>query len=264
MAARYALHRIGADLGDQIEVQADTSPSANNNSSSARVARIIVHGVVDSPERKEELLLAVSEIPHLETNIHTPEEIALLHPPDAPSGESTVTSTEIVSSHSPIEKRLLEYCGGQISAESFSKQAFAIAQDLMAEAWALKHLEERYPNTERVRLSASSRQLLDLMLRDHREALFQHTAELSALLEPLLRPIASPAIVGLGLARAQTSDIAASLSVLASAQQIESLTIELLSGSESTSRSQAEDIPVVAQDLLASLEDLKVLGRELK
>jgi hypothetical protein len=250
MAARFALHQIGADLGEQIEIQRDVA---------RRKPQIIVSGLLESGDRKRQLLSALEEIPHLEVDLETPEEATRNRKKSPPAPSASAGDTEqVVSTQSAIEKQLLEYFGSSANVEAFSRQAFSIAEALMAEAWALRHLDERYPEADRADLSAPSRQLLELMIRDHRRALGQRTKELNGLLDPLLSGIAAP----VATSAANEKPL---LSTFANAQQIESLTLGLLAGSEPASRpsDQAGSVELsavmsarAARDLMTALQDL--------
>jgi hypothetical protein len=261
MAARYALHRVGADLGDQIEIQLINSDPAR----SAPPNTVVVRGVVDSKERRDQLLSAVGEVPNTKTDVHTPDEITLSPSDAAPLAEPKITQTEILSSRSPVEKQLLDHCGSKENAEVFTRRAFAITESLTAEAWALKHLDDRYPGADRPQLSASSRQLLEQMLRDHDEALRRDAAELATLLKPLLQPIASANSVSKVDSGDASMGSTPVVSVLEASRQIEAQTIELLSGSVAEKEDEPQDIAIRARGLLRLIENFQIrLGENSK
>ena len=67
VAARYALHLAGADLGEPIEIQVEDQQQP---------AAVTIHGLVQSDERKQELLAALAKIPHVTPRLQTEEEAA--------------------------------------------------------------------------------------------------------------------------------------------------------------------------------------------
>jgi Putative zinc-finger len=237
MAVRYALHQAQADLGEPIEVRI---------AQAERPAAVKVGGLVPSVERKQELVAMLIKIPHVDVDLRTEAEVAATPAPSRPASGETPPATTVVSPESPIAKQLLEYLGDQAAMEAFSRRAFAATQALMAEAWALRRLEERYPLTEQERLSATSRQLLETMIRDHRRTLREVIAEAQAVLEPVLIKIA-------GAKSEPVPSVPPTASLFDAAQQVERLTLGLLSGSDLPSSAERS-----ARDLLAALQALKM------
>ena len=232
LAVRYALHRIGADLGEPIEI----------HSGGQGTAPILVVGVVSSAERKQELFAALQPLPGVATRLKTEEEAA---PREVPA---KVTRAEplIVAAHSPIERELLNYFGDPAGVENFSKHSIALTRDLMAHAWALRHLSERFgaPGvTTEPALSPASHQLLETMVREHRRAMSQATLELVTLLRPVLAPMVQV-----------SRDQAVRLAVFESAQQVQRLTMDLVFGPGSPNESEAAK---TAKGLLSTLQRLE-------
>jgi DNA-directed RNA polymerase specialized sigma24 family protein len=241
LAVRYALHQAGADLGDPIDVHTSTQGSA----------AVAVVGIVPSRERKQELLAALSGIPHVNAQLRTEDEAARSMTALPPV---TRAETLVVTSHSPIEKQLQEYLGDPMAVESFSKRAIGLSKGLMAHAWALRHLSERYGvvgSPSDLGLSPTSRQLLQIMRRDHQRGMSEATAELTTLLRPVLHSIvqASP-------------ESFARLPLFDSAEQARRFTIQLLSGSASPGANESSDPAKAAENLLAALRGLQIALEE--
>jgi hypothetical protein len=235
VAARYALHRVGADLGEPIEVQIATQGPAT----------VTVKGLVSSAKRKQELLAALRGTPHLTAELQSEEELDSQEPMAAP----TRAESKIIAAPSPIEKQLLRYFGEPAAVEDFSKHAVTAVEALMAHAWALHHLSERYPALEsngELPLSPSSRQLLEAIVRDYRRAMLDRTNELTDLLRPVLLSITDV-----------PPESVSEISPFINAQIVERLTLQLVSGSSSTDSSDDAQ-PARARDLLVALHSLQI------
>jgi hypothetical protein len=236
LAVRYALHGIGADLGEPIDVKTATQDPGS----------VSVVGIVASTERKKDLLAVLQGIPHVTAQLQTEDEAGrrVLHAP--------VTRAEptMVISHSPIEKQLLEHFGSPPAVENFSKRATGLTESLMAHAWALRHLSHRYstPGSKNgPALSSSSRQLLQIMIRDHHRAMRDATSELTALLRPVLQ----------SMVEVPTESVPRP-PLFANTQEVQRLTLELLSGSGPQNANESSEPAKAEQDLLVALRDLEM------
>jgi hypothetical protein len=193
----------------------------------------------------------LKSLPHVTTQLQTEEEAA------SQKLRAPVTRAEpkIVAAHSPIEKELLEYFRSPVAVEKFSNRTIGVTEDLMARAWALRHLEERYsspgPNGEST-LSLSSRQLLQTMQSDHRRAMRQELSELTTLLRPVLEPMVE------GTTPESASESVGGLSLFATAQEVQRLTIELLSGAGSPDATGHNPPTKAVRDLLNALRGLEI------
>jgi hypothetical protein len=244
LAVRYALHGIGADLGEPIDIQTGAHG----------FGPVSVVGIVSSPERKRELLLALRDLPQVTAQLQTEEEAARRQP------HAPVTRAEpkVVVARSPIERELLAYFGDPGAVENFSKHAAALTEDLMAHAWALRHLSERYSvhgTKGELTFSGSSRQLLQTMRRDHLGAMSSATSELENLLGPVLQSIAEDA--------PETSpEFSSDVSPFDGAQSAQRLTLALLSGAtDSTGSDSSGNVFPARQgvrDLLGALRSLEI------
>ncbi len=231
--ARHALHRVGADLGEPIDVQIATQEPAG----------VSVKGFVSSAQRKQELLAVLQGIPHVTVELQSEEEID-----SQPLAARTRAESKIIAPPSPIEKQLLRYFGEPAAVEDFSKHAVTAVEALMAHAWALHHLSERYPGLDsggELRLSPSSRQLLEAIVHDHRRAMLERTNELTELLRPVLLSITDA-----------PPESVSEVSLFVNAQTAERLTLQLVSGSGSVGSS--DDVQRDAGDLLIALHSLQI------
>ena len=191
--ARYAIHSVGACVGRPIAVRLG-------------VGGVEVEGVVDSDERKAEVLLALRGIPYVAAAIRSVAEEAAA-PSAANPDEAPVHSVRIQDGDQAeqpklaIEALLRQYftegkCAGRqgsvqsncVQAEiaDLSREALAHSEGAHAQAWALRRLVEWEPFLRRDRLRTSARRLLQLMVQDHLEALRNELQSSQAQLRPIL------------------------------------------------------------------------------
>jgi hypothetical protein len=244
LAVRYALHGIGADLDEPIEVQTGTRGPGS----------VSVVGIVASSERRQQVLAALAGISGTTARLQTEEEAAqILRQEPTPARRDVPPAVTV---HSPIDKKLLTYLGDPLAVENFSNRAAALTNDLMAHAWALRHLSERYPAVgaqPETPLSAPSRELLQIMRRDHQQAMSEATSELRIVLRPVLVSIAGA-----------SSEPSQRLSLFAGAQEVRRLTLDFVYGSESPNTKENNDPTTVARDLLSALRGLEITLEELQ
>ena len=239
LAVRYALHKVRADLGEPIDVE-QVSGSAS----------VSVVGIVDSAERKKELLAVLNGIQHVTSELQTEGE-AGARELNAPI---TREVPDIVNVRSPIEQELQDHFGDPTAVEKFSKHAIALSGDVMAHAWALRHLSDRFGDPgarNEVALSPGARQLLETMRHDHRLAISDTTNELTQLLSPVLRSMV-PA----------DPEPTTRLSLFASAQEVQRLILNLVSGAGSVNTNEVSEPANTARDLLITLRGLDITLEE--
>ncbi|MCI0422542.1 MAG: hypothetical protein L0312_25535, partial [Acidobacteria bacterium] len=200
MEALYAVHRTGGCLGEPVEILQVSH------------GRVEVRGVVATAERKEELLAALRGIPLLTANLRTIQEA--LDEPDSSFPQSVAedehqegktAAVTVETNRLPIQKELEQYFraqtgngaaerqSGQASpvkvhqkVAEFSDEATSLARSLLAEAWALRRLADRFAGSSAERLRPQSLWLLEVMLRDHLEGFQGRTSQMRSLVEPVL------------------------------------------------------------------------------
>jgi hypothetical protein len=244
MAARFALHKVGADLSAPITVELRAH---------AKDPGVTVTGILESVAKKQEVLQALSGIPYIHTDLKTEADLSQEGPSRASTSESTPSpGAGVPPPHSPIEKQLLRYFQNQGAVEAFSEQAFSSAESLMAHAWAWRRLSERYGAIKAggaSLLRPSSQQLIEVMLRDHRDGMRADATALMKTLEPvLISSVVEPT--------AATSDSP----LFDRASRVEALTLYLLFGNPASESVRATP-EEAAQELL---EELQLLCSELE
>jgi hypothetical protein len=211
MDARVALHQAGADFGDPIQI--------------IRVPGklVEVQGLVNTAERKSEILQALSNLPWVSGKIKTIEEASLESESSRQSEgnqkqsrkqsvpasvEPTPAEARIVADDRlPIQDQLTRYFTQQHrqqqpstsdanldkavrgDIENLTNQALAISDAALSKAWALRRLAQRYTPDEINRLpQKSKRQLQGLVLDDFRN-IEKQIGDGQQLLKPVLTAV---------------------------------------------------------------------------
>jgi hypothetical protein len=201
LQARLAIHDEKADLGEQIELVRRASRLGQR--------LVVVQGIFSTQERKDDLVAALRGIPHVELRLQTLDEAkaqqnpvaadgiqdaTLLIAQDAAQRESQVRGKNVQSNGSerPVvgrpafERQLEERYPNSEDRIAFINRAVELAQDALAQAWALRRLRDRYTPGAVGELSRGSQQTLGLLIRDHVSLLRQHLNGTQDLLSPLL------------------------------------------------------------------------------
>ncbi len=203
LEVRYALHRAGACLGEPVEVMQDSE------------GRIVVRGIAATSARKSELLNALTNLDTpvwLNLDIQTIEE-ALLDDDNRTATEAEIldsasageTVTQFSQEPIPARRYLERYyrslpepteAGFDRWNTVFTGAAVSGAEELIAEAWAIRRLAERFDGEETTRLTPAARYLLEAMLNDHIRSLRRHAGESGRHLEPFLASAAEAGAAG--------------------------------------------------------------------
>jgi hypothetical protein len=173
--ALYALHQVRACLGDDVQVTRSVA------------GQVIVRGVVETQQRKEQLQAVLQPVHGVKVQIETIAESQSAAVPAAPA--STVElpgKVSIAERHAaPIQDALK----GRLSANrivALSYRAVSLSEDWVAEAWALRHLAEAVSAEDLANLTKSSQEMLAEMVRDHTASLRAKVSECRTEFEPYL------------------------------------------------------------------------------
>ncbi len=179
--AHYTLHRLGACLGEPIEVVRAGSGA------------VVVRGLVETPERKQQLTAALAATPGISVEIRTTEE-AMRNQPRRPA-QAASASSEPQRSTPPLESQLEAYFKArgvpdiQQQVTELTNGAITLSQSFMAQAWALRRLSEAYPPGRAAQLRPAGQRLLQEMLSDHTAWLRRDAGQCRSLVEPVLSSI---------------------------------------------------------------------------
>jgi anti-sigma factor RsiW len=162
-----ALHEIGADLGDPVEVTLSGE-------------RVVVNGVGIPAQRQKQIHDALDAIPHVEIQFTEPAAAPLPAAPAVPDAGSGG------SKPAGIQARVEQQVGGRAEFERFSAQILDRNEMMMSHAYALRALAQRFPADQGAGLSPQDRQVLRDMARDDAGELSKQASGLERALNPLL------------------------------------------------------------------------------
>jgi hypothetical protein len=222
-----ALNRVGADLGDPIEVS-----RAGHD--------VLVTGVGIAPQRQQEIHDALSSQQHVVVRF---SESA----PDSPKRERGEAVPDNPKRERADQARLADQIGRVYFAQ-LAAQVLDLSEPMMSRAYALRRLAERFPIGIESELNAQDWQLLRNLRREHTEALRLQIAEIDRLVRPALAPVS-------GAARAEPVVVSSSTEDLfQSARQVEKMLAVLFGASVG----EAADETLPSQ-LLSSLAQLRAV-----
>lgn len=151
LQARIALHAARADLGEEVEVLPRSGVS------------VLVSGVVQSRERKRDLIGALANIPYIDIRLNIIEETRT----DQGGQPRAPTQAVIVSGRPLLQDRLIEHFPDVRERAAFVNNVLSLVDTAMAHAWAVRRLESRYTARQVTHLNPAGRQTLELLVRDH-------------------------------------------------------------------------------------------------
>jgi len=172
-----ALHELGADLGDPVEV------SRNDR-------EIVVSGVGIAPERRQAIQQALGSLANVAVRF---TESAPAGGPPQPVAPETAAGSDIPQ----VQSRIAEQMGGRAHFDELAAQVLDRSEPLMARAYALRRLQEKFPATLEAQLSPEDLATLRRLQREHTAALRQQTRELEQTLKPALKSTPSGQAFGL-------------------------------------------------------------------
>ncbi len=202
LRAVAALHRLGADLGDPVEI-------ARNG------AYVVVGGTGVAPGLQRQIRDALVAEPKILLRFSEP-------PTAPPASPAPARDTSPVKSAAPAIPRPLEaQLGGRAQFEKLSAQLLDQDETAMTRAYALRRLAEQFPPEAEQQLSPEDQGILKDLGRQHVTALAQEAAAIDA--------VASPLLVSLGVspqpgrATSAPSWQAATDNLFASSRKVETL-----------------------------------------
>ena len=238
-----ALHGIGADLGDPVEVKFSNG-------------QVEVSGVGVSAERQRQIRGALESLPHVEVAFSDPGAAPV--PTQATAPEAAPVFSAEGPATDKLQTRLEQQLGGRAELEKFSSRVLDWDEAAMARAYALRSLAQRFPANQEAGMSAEDRRVLRQMAREHVDALLVHIRGMEGVLTPVL--------TALGAVQAEQPRPAAfeswqpaSEQVLASSRRVE-VQLSLLLGVASGEKPPA-DLP---GNLLTALKVLRATLDECK
>jgi len=237
-----ALHGIGADLGDPVEVKFSNG-------------RVEVSGVGVSTERQRQIRGLLETMPRVEVAFSDPG--AAPAPPQAAAPEPAPVFSPAPKLQTGLEQQL----GGRAELERFSSRVLDWNEAAMARAYALRGLAQRFPAGSESSMAAEDRRVLRQMAREHIDALAVHIRGMESVLAPVLTGLGGAVPPQPSEPSSVTAWQPASEQVFRSSRRVEVL-VSLLLGVASGEKPSA-DLPgtllVALKDLRANLEQCQRL-----
>lgn len=162
-----ALHRVGADLGDPVEV------SRQND-------RVVVRGIGVPQPLQARIRQELGGNQRVDIQFSDPSN-------SVPSTEPRRVSAPAVNPELVrIQERMERYIGGRASFEQFTDGVLRESESLLSHAHALQRLAQHFPSESESQLSADQRHLLQSLCQEHAEILWQKIAVIQARMNPVL------------------------------------------------------------------------------
>ena len=158
------LRELGADLGEPVEVKREGG-------------RVLVTGMALGADRQRQIQEALQSLPRVEVRFAAPSVTGAV-----PAGPAPVPTA------APRPQTGIEKAIGQRATELLDA-----SEALMARAYALRRLAQRFPEREENQLGAEERLTLASVRADHAAALRARAAEMYGLLSPALHAEAGKA-----------------------------------------------------------------------
>jgi hypothetical protein len=235
-----ALHQIGADLGDPIQV------SLSKDS-------VQVRGVGLTPARKQKILAALEPLPKIETYFSDPAAAPL--PIDAGAAQPAVAPAP-----NRYAARLEAQFGGRGLVDRFTGQVLNWNETAMAHAYALRSLAQQFPSD--ASMNDADRATLRGLVHDHLAAISSPVTNFDNELAPVLTGLGATSSTRTSVS-SDTWQSAAEL-VFQAARRVEMLSSMLLgvTPGESAHADLPSELLGAVKDLRADLDqNQRLLGR---
>ncbi len=172
-----ALHQIGADLGDPVEVTLSQG-------------KVLVSGVGIPAARQKQIHERLDTMAHVAVEFRDPAPVAA---PAEPASAKAETAPTPAAPPAAVETRVERQLGSHAEFEKLSSQLMDWNEAAMARAYALRALAQKFPASAESELAAGDRRLLREMAREHAAALAQPVAGIEETLVPILTALGGAA-----------------------------------------------------------------------
>jgi hypothetical protein len=232
-----ALHQIGADLGDPIEVTRNGG-------------KVLVTGVGIAPSRQREIADMLASQPQIVVHFSeaAPSRIK-------PEREILPAENNPNPEIRQLQSRLAKSVGGRANFDQIAAQVLDLSDNMMTRAYALRRLAETFPTEAEEELNAQDLQLLRTLRQEHAAALRQQAAEIDRLVKPVLTSVSgvAPTPNSSGLTSGWQS---ASQQLFQSARRLEKLLAVVFGAAAVDASSKPEE--QLPTQVLYSLAELRV------
>lgn len=158
LAVLAALHRLGADLGDPVDVTRSG-------------AEILVTGTGLAPERQQEIRQELAALPRVSLRLSSEQAGAVPALDDRSQSRISVSP-----GNGPLQTAMENRLGGRAAFEQFADHIFDTTDAYMSRAHALRRLAQRFPPDVELQMTDRERQLLEQIRLEHAQALLDNVA----------------------------------------------------------------------------------------
>ncbi len=200
-----ALHQLGADLGDPLEI-------------SREGRQVLVSGTGIPPQRQQQIHGILDRLPHVLVRFDDPAFPASAMPVQSEPVTRDAAGPEKSTYTARIEERL----GGRPQFERFSSSVLDWTDSAMTRAYALRRLAQQFSAEAESQMSAADRHVLHKLGREHLAAFAKDAQRVATTVNPVLKGI----VAGSSQIEAHPNPVywqAASEDLLASARRTETL-----------------------------------------
>ena len=166
-----ALHQVGADLGDPIEVSRDGR-------------EIVVSGTGVPGQHQQQLHVLLDRLPHVAVRFSDPS-LPASNPPAQGPATRDAAGPERPTYPARLEARL----GGRPQFERFSGQVLDWTDSAMARVYALRRLAQQFPAEAEAAMRPEERRALRNIGREHAQALAEDLQKIANTVTPVLRDL---------------------------------------------------------------------------
>jgi hypothetical protein len=200
-----ALHQLGADLGDPLEISREGQ-------------RVLVSGTGIPPQRQQQIHGVLDRLPHVVVRFDDPAFPASATPVQSEPVTRDAAGPEKSTYAARIEERL----GGRPQFERFSASVLDWTDSAMTRAYALRRLAQQFSVAAESQMTAEDRRTLRQLGREHLSAFTKDAQRVTNTVNPILTGM------GAGVAQHETRPDAAawqsaSEDLLVSARRAETL-----------------------------------------
>ncbi|HYO83356.1 MAG TPA: carboxypeptidase-like regulatory domain-containing protein, partial [Bryobacteraceae bacterium] len=167
-----ALHSIGADLGEPVEVRRERS-------------ELVVVALAPSPDRQAQIRAALSTLPFVSLRFENPEPVA------SSQGEQRIAEAEAPRVNAFVDL-LGTRLGSRNTVENFTNHVLDLSEAALARAHALRRLAERFPPETEAALPADAGEKLGAMRRAHSDKLMAGVRQLMEVIAPVAGRVTVP------------------------------------------------------------------------
>ncbi len=199
ISAKFALHRVDEFLRGQIRIAQDSA------------GIVEIEGVVETDQRKSEIISLLESIPYTSVRLETSEEALNDLQALSPEADSTGSlpsdqpftqpdAEEVKRNQAWVQSQWNHY-GKQFQGigsnaldekmAEISNEAIAHTRAASFQAWALRRLAQDYPEERVMGMSTWSKWLLEMMVQDHARILGVEIGHLNSMVNPVLMSFAA-------------------------------------------------------------------------